>query len=282
MRIVGGSVRLLASDLDGTLLRSDGTLSRRTVVAIQRAVAAGIRLVLATARPPRWVDPVAAKLACHPLAICSNGALIYDADARQLIAEHSIPPELAAHVLRRLRAEFDGMVIAVEIGMRYGQEPDYVAQWPVPPDALIAKADRLVAEPVAKLIVRHREPGDHWALVDRARRAVGDLVEVTSSGPEAPIEIAALGVSKAFALGLLANQLAVHRDEVLAFGDMPNDVPMLEWAGRSVAPTNAHPDVLAVADQTTLDNDSDGVAVVIEDLLNTKASPDAEGLAYGL
>ncbi|HZT66841.1 MAG TPA: HAD family hydrolase [Acidimicrobiales bacterium] len=258
-------VRLVATDLDGTLLRRDGTLSERTVAAVDRAARAGLGVVLVTARPPRWVDDIAARLACHPLAICSNGALIYDVHHHRLVAEHPIPPDVSAQVLARLRAEIEGVVVAVEAGMVYGQEPAYTPSWPPPPDALVAEAERLLAAPVAKMVVRHGESGDHWELVDRARRAAGGLVEVTSSGPGAPVELAAPGVSKAFALEIVAGQLGVKAEEVVAFGDMPNDLPMLAWAGCSIAPANAHPDVLAVVDRVTADCDLDGVAMVIEE-----------------
>jgi hydroxymethylpyrimidine pyrophosphatase-like HAD family hydrolase len=81
------------------------------------------------------------------------------------------------------------------------------------------------------------------------------------------MEISASGVSKAVALSRLADELGVPADEVVAFGDMPNDVPMLGWAGHAVAVANAHPDVLAAADEITASNDDDGVAQVIERLL---------------
>ncbi len=198
------AIQMVATDLDGTLLRRDGSLSPRSVAAVRAAAAAGIVVVVVTARPPRWVDDIVAALGCHPVAVCSNGALVYDAAARRLVAQYLIEPQVAAEVMRRLNAELDGVVLAVEAGMRYGQEPRYPAQWPIPAGALLAEAERLIAEPVAKLIVRHSEAGDHWELVERARRAVGDLAEVTSSGTDAPIEFAAPGVSKAFALEFLA------------------------------------------------------------------------------
>jgi HAD superfamily hydrolase (TIGR01484 family) len=260
------AIRMVATDLDGTLLRRDGTVSARTVAGVKSAAAAGLTVVLVTARPPRGVDHIAAQLACHPLAICSNGALNYDGAERQLIAENQLGPADAAEIVRRLRSVLDGIAIAVEAGLRYGQEPHYPAYWPVPADALIGAAEALIAAPVAKLIVRHGD-GDHWELVTRARQAVGDLGEVTSSGLYAPIEITAAGVSKAAGLEFLGGRLGVGPDAVLALGDMPNDLPMLSWAGRTAAPANSHPDVLAMADEVTADCDDDGVALVIEALL---------------
>jgi Cof subfamily protein (haloacid dehalogenase superfamily) len=261
-----GEFRLVACDLDGTLLRRDGTLSDRTISAVNRVASEGLEFVLVSARPPRWIDGLAASLQCHPLAVCSNGALIYDATTKELVAEHPLAPDAAAEVLRRLRNELEGVTISVEMGLRYGKEPQYPNKWPLSEDSIIAEAEQLLAEPVAKLCVRHSDSREHWELLELCRQAIGDLAEITSSSPDGLIEVAAPGVSKAFALELLARQLSVEPDEVIAFGDMPNDLPMLAWAGHSVAPSNAHPDVLAVVDRVTDDCDADGVAVVLEEL----------------
>lgn len=269
----GEDLLLIATDLDGTLLRRDGSLSDRTVAAIGAAVEAGVMVVLVTGRPPRWVDHIAAQLSCHPVAICSNGAIIYDAESRQVVAEHPIAPEVSRQVVEALRAELAGVAFAVEAGLSYGQEATYPNQWALPVEALIAEAAELVARPIAKLIVRHGEEGDHWELVERARQTLSGLVEVTSSGPGAPIEIAAPGVSKAFALEALAGQYGIRPGTVVAFGDMPNDLPMLAWAGTSVAPGDAHPDVLAVVDYVTEDCDKDGVAVFLERVLSAPRPP---------
>jgi hypothetical protein len=262
---------LIATDLDGTLIRRDGTLSKRTIDAVAAADAAGVIVVLVTARPPRFVSSLVRDLSCHSLAICSNGALIYDAAEGRLVGEHPISPKVAVEVVRKLRAELHDVTIAVEAGLRFGKEPGYQEQWPLPADALVATVETLLAVPMAKLLIRHAgDPADHWPDLERARAVVGELVEVTSSGPGAPIEISAVGVSKAFALGTLAADLGVDPVDVVAFGDMPNDLPMLGWAGLAVAPANAHPDVLAAVNRVTFDCDEDGVAVVIEGLLASR------------
>ncbi len=259
----------MATDLDGTLLRSDGSLSERTAAAVDAIANAGIAVVIVTARPPRWVHEVADRLPrCHPVAICSNGALVYDLAESRLVREHPIPPEVSLEIVRRLRSELPRVAFAIETGLSYGHEPDYESQWPVPPDAIVAEVEALVARPVAKLIARHRETSrDHWELVSRAREVAGELAEITCSGPAAPIEISALGVSKAFALELLAAEHGIEAAEVVAFGDMPNDLPMLAWAGYSVAPADAHFEVLELVDEVTADHDADGVALVLERLL---------------
>ncbi len=268
--VLGERVHMVASDLDGTLLRRDGTLSTRTVSAVTSAAHAGADVVLVTGRPPRWVDAVAAQIPCHPVVICSNGALMYDARERTVIGEYPISPETALQVVDLLRAELSDAVFAVEAGFTYGQEPTYPNQWPLPHGSLVAGVETLVTLSVVKLVVRHKEPGDHWEVLDRARRSVGELAEVTSSGPGAPIELAAPGVTKASALAFLASVAGVEAREVLAFGDMPNDLTMLAWAGTSVAPANAHPEVLAAVDYVTTDCDQDGVALFLEGVLGPR------------
>ena len=261
------AVRLVASDLDGTLLRSDGTVSSRTAAAVESVAAAGVHVVLVTARPPRWVRDVAGMLRCHPLVICSNGASVFDVTSGEVVAEHPIPKAAALEIVRRLRAVLAHVALAVESGLVTGYEPDYVGTWARPEDSVVADAEALLERPVCKLVFRHGEVEDHWKVMERVREVVGGLGEVTSSGPDAPIEIAAPGVSKALGLEGVAGRLGVGAHDVLAFGDMPNDLPMLAWAGRSVAPANAHPDVLSVVDRVTSDCDHDGVAEVLEELV---------------
>jgi hydroxymethylpyrimidine pyrophosphatase-like HAD family hydrolase len=130
---------------------------------------------------------------------------------------------------------------------------------PSPPDTLIAEVEELIVAPVAKLLARHPKH-DTETLVEIARRLVGDLAPVHNSGGERLLEFSAPGVSKAMALEHLAAELGVPAEVVIAFGDMPNDIPMLAWAGRGVAVANAHPDVLAMADDICGPCDEDGVA----------------------
>jgi hydroxymethylpyrimidine pyrophosphatase-like HAD family hydrolase len=257
---IGEDIRIVASDLDGTLLRRDGSVSPRTVRALGSAVDAGANVVLVTARPPRWVDAIAAELPCDPVAVCSNGALTYDVHRRRVVDERPMAAEVVRQTVGLLRTELAGAAFAVEIGLSYGQEPHYQNSWPLPPGAMLSAVEELVTGPISKLLVRHGDPGDPWEILARARAALGSLVEVTSSGPGAPLEIAAPGVTKASALARLAEAAGVGPGAVVAFGDMPNDLPMLAWAGTSVATANAHPDVLAAVDHVTADCDEDGVA----------------------
>ena len=128
--------------------------------------------------------------------------------------------------------------------------------------------EELVAAGVVKLLARHEELGSD-ELLARARASVGSLVECTHSSTDGLLEMSATGISKASGLASLAQEWGVEPADVVAFGDMPNDLPMLAWAGRSVGMANAHPEVLAAVDEVTLSHDEDGVAVVLERLFPT-------------
>ncbi len=258
--------RVVATDLDGTIVRSDGTISRRTTDALSAMEDAGVLVVFVTGRPPRWLDPIADATGQRGLAICANGALVYDLGARRVVEEHLLAPAAAAAVVRVVRDAFPEAAFAVERAAGFGYGPGYRPRWPLPDDAVGAAVDELVAEPAAKLLVRHGGL-DADALLAAARDVVGDLAELTHSSREGLIEISASGVSKASTLELLCTERGVGAADVLAFGDMPNDLPMLAWAGRAVAVANAHASVLDAVPEHTDSNDDDGVAQVLERLL---------------
>ena len=123
--------------------------------------------------------------------------------------------------------------------------------------------------PVLKLLVRGPD-ADVAVLRSVVSRVVGDSAEVTwsSTYAEPLLELSAAGVHKGSALAALAGRLGIGAPDVVAFGDMPNDVAMLRWAGTGVAVANADPEVLAVADLVAATNDEDGVARTLTDLLD--------------
>ena len=125
-----------------------------------------------------------------------------------------------------------------------------------------------MAAPVTKLIVRDATCSVA-KLAAAAREVAGDAATVAVAG-EWVVEITMAGVNKAAALKELAAELCIKPVDVVAFGDYLNDLPMLEWAGRSIAPANAHPEVLARVDEVTQSNDDDGVALAIERLLQRR------------
>lgn len=260
-------IRLIATDLDGALLRNDDTISPRTRTAIGAAQAAGIAVVFVSARPPRSVVWIAEHLDITGLAVCSNGAILYDLTRHEMLSRRSLPGDLAHDLVSALRAAHPDICFATEQGDRMGFEPAFPqnpAHLQIHPPR-IDHAGALCAEELVKLIAYHPELPIE-ALIKSARACIGDRAEVSFSG-DIFIEIAAPGISKAAGLAELCARLELRADEVIAFGDMPNDLPMLAFAGRGVAVANAHPEVVAAADEVAASNQDDGVARVIERLL---------------
>ncbi|MCD0452523.1 Cof-type HAD-IIB family hydrolase [Actinocorallia sp. API 0066] len=263
-------MKLIATDLDGTLVRSDGSVSPRTVAALARAEAAGLAVLMVTGRPPRWMSAVAQAIGNRGQAICANGAVLYDLRAERILSRKTIPEATLAEVIARLRAELPELRFAVEYGEGFVFEARYQrGGWDLTAMGGEAVDDTgLIARPATKLLGLH--PGaDPDALMSHAAKAVGDLVTITRASSRSLLEISALGVTKATALEEYCAARGVTASDVVAFGDMPNDLPMLTWAGRPYAMANAHPAVLAaIPARTPADNDGDGVAAVLEHLLD--------------
>jgi Cof subfamily protein (haloacid dehalogenase superfamily) len=262
--------RLLAIDLDGTLLRSDGSVSARTRGALGRAVSAGIEVVVVTGRPARHVREIEGADHLGDLAICLNGALVYDLDRHAVVEETRVPASVARDLIARLRGALPGICFAVEVGLDHGWEPDHGRRRATTEAAQLAPADALLLcqHGVNKLIAFHPDLSPE-ELVARAHDLVGDRACVSYSG--APfLEISAREVNKASALIRHCAARAIDRSQVIALGDMPNDLSMLSWAGRGIAMANAHPTVLAAAAEVTRSNDEDGVALVIEGILGAR------------
>jgi len=260
--------RLVASDLDGTLLRSDGTVDDRTRSAIAMAEAAGATVVFCTARPHRWLKPLALETGHRGLAICANGAVVWNVHTESVTEVSPLEPVIARELVALLDEDMPGGAWAVERATGFGHEPHYVPRWPVPEGTLIDAVHALIEEPAVKLMLRNeRLSADD--LLTRAREVAGHLAEFShSSTSDALLEISAAGVSKASALARVCRERGIEPREVIAFGDMPNDLPMLAWAGHSVAVAGAHPDVIAAADEVTASNDEAGVARVLERLFS--------------
>jgi Cof subfamily protein (haloacid dehalogenase superfamily) len=259
--------RLIATDLDGTLLRSDGSVSPRTRTALQRVRAAGVELVLVTGRPARRVGEISEALALDGKVICANGAVLYDLATRTIVKQTQLTASVALALIKQLRAALPDICFAVETGVAIGREPAYARHRP--PSAAnaaieVADALELAARGAVKLIAMHPTlPLDQFLV--EARAIVAERASVTHAGSPF-LEIAAAGVTKAWALAAHCESLGITAAEVLAFGDMPNDLPMLEWSGRAVAVANAHPSVLAATRDRADSNDEDGVARYIEQL----------------
>jgi len=263
---VGAFPSLVATDLDGTIIRRDGTISARTVAAFARVEAAGARFVLVTGRPPRVMGPIAAAFGHRGTAICANGALSYDMRTETVETLHLIPPPVLAAAAAGLRSAVPGIGIAVEYPDGHAADAAYqAASWDV--NLSIPRLDdvALFGRPASKLLGRHFGYACD-ELLALALPGLGGLVSVTHSNAKGLVEASALGVSKATVVAELAAGQGIGPESVLAFGDMPNDLPLLSWAGTSCAVANAHPAVLAAATHVIGSNDEDGVAAYLEDL----------------
>ncbi|BEP13240.1 Cof-type HAD-IIB family hydrolase [Acidothermaceae bacterium B102] len=256
--------RIVATDLDGTIVRTDGTISDRTRDALRLAQDSGAAVIFVTGRPPRWMHPISEATGHTGLAVCANGAILYDLGEERIISELALQPEDLASVVERLAEVLPGVAFAVERSGVLSHEPDYVPAWDDDQITVLPRAELLVL-PATKLLVRS-SGADPDAFLASAQEALGDRVSMTRSSVDELLEISAAGVTKAFGLERFARTHGMGPADVIAFGDMPNDLPMLAWAGHPVAVANAHPEVLAIAAEVTASNDDDGVAQVLERL----------------
>jgi hypothetical protein len=256
--------RLIATDLDGTLVRDDHTISPRTIAAVRRVMDRDVEVVFVTGRPPRKMTGIIESFGGYGTAICSNGAIVYDPHTGQCAAGRFIAPEIVAEAARLLRALIPGIGIAVEYAHELAADPWY-EPWEWDADVTVRREsdETLFSRPAPKLLGRHPtlSPDE---LVDLAAPKLSGLVSVYHSNGSRLLEAIAPGVSKAAALAALAEQRDISAAEVAAFGDMPNDLPMLAWAGRSYAVANAHSSVLAAVDEVIGSNDEDAVAQVLD------------------
>ncbi|MDX3259045.1 HAD family hydrolase [Streptomyces sp. MI02-2A] len=260
--------RLIATDLDGTLLRPDGTVSQRTREALAAVTAAGAAHIVVTGRAVPWTRHVLDDLGYRGLAVCGQGAQVYHAGEHRLLTSLTLDRQIAGLALAKIEAEVGPLLLAASRDGLDGEVlvgPGYRAhEGPLPYQPIHDAAD-LWSAPLNKVYIQHPTLGDD-ELAEAAEQAAGGLVGVTMAG-EGIVEILPLGLNKATGLSLAARRLGVKGADTIAFGDMPNDIPMFAWAAHGVAMANAHADLKAVADEVTLSNEEDGIAVVLERLL---------------
>lgn len=288
-------VRLIASDLDGTLLLPDGSVGARTRASLDALRDSDVDLVIVTGRPPRWISPVVEMTGHRGVGIAANGGVVLDLADGHVTEIFPIDRDLALFAVDRVRAALPGVVFAVERARPGGRlaptggssydaldatladatefalADGYTPRWPVPRETHVAPIEELVdMGDVVKLLIR---PGDSLAIdhddfIAMGSAALEGMVEVTHAGYEdSLLEISAPGVTKATTLARIAAGEGHGALHVVATGDGPNDVPMLVWAGSSYAVANAHRDVLAISDHIIPSNADEGVADLIDSVL---------------
>ncbi|MDR3661368.1 MAG: HAD family hydrolase [Mycobacterium sp.] len=262
---------LIASDVDGTLLDERERVTPRTRAAVQAAVSAGAHFVLATGRPPRWIPPVVEALGLAPISVCANGAVIYNAATDRIVSARTLSPDVLGELAEVATRVIPGVGLAVErVGRtaldesipQFASSPGYEHAWHNPDNTEVS-VEEMLSMPAVKLLIR--KSGAHSAdLAAALAPHVGIAGDLTYSTNNGLIEVVPLGISKATGVAEIIRPLGITADDVVTFGDMPNDIPMLSWAGLGVAMGNAHPEALAAADEVTTSNDDDGVARVLE------------------
>ncbi|WP_170037228.1 HAD family hydrolase [Georgenia soli] len=275
----------MATDIDGTIVPHGGTVSARTRDALAECVRTGLHVTLVTGRPPRWMPPILDATGFRGTMICANGAIVIDAATDEVVTVHRLPVPTVHRVVERLRERLSDVLFAIETPYSLRVESGYrnvrgrgrgrgrgraegLAPRSVAPESEAPRVEDLLDdEPIIKMVAISASLTPDELLVI-GRDAVGDLVAPThSSTGLALLELGPLGVSKASTLAALADSLAVDRSEVIAFGDMPNDVEMLTWAGSGYAMEGGHPAAVAAATHLAPPAGEDGVAQVLEDHL---------------
>ncbi|KND44174.1 HAD family hydrolase [Streptomyces stelliscabiei] len=263
----GFPYKLIATDLDGTLLRSDDSVSRRTREALAAATAAGAAHIVVTGRAVPWTRHILDDLGYSGLAVCGQGAQVYDAGEHRLLTAVTLDRQLAAVALAKIEAAVGPLHLAASRAGLEGEVlvgPGYALHGSLPTTPLTDVSD-LWAAPLNKIYIQHPTLTTD-ELAEASRQAAGGFVSVAMAG-EGIVELLPLGLSKATGLSLAARRLGAKRADTIAFGDMPNDIPMFNWSTHGVAMANAHADLKAIANEVTTSNDDDGIAAVLERLL---------------
>ena len=266
----GVDIELIVVDLDGTLLTSRKTISRKTVDVIREARAGGgVRVVLATARPPRTSLPFYKRLGLDGPMINYNGALVWEPVSGQVLSHQPIPVNIARGIIKWSRERFPAMRVSAEIRDKwYTDFSDDIYQTETArlhKPNLVAPIEAWLREPLTKLLLLGKK---EW-LAEVAQAIGEDLPdEVTSVQTEGfLLQIMHAAVSKASAVRAVAKHMGVAQRRVMAIGDNVNDADMIAWAGVGVAMANGHFSSLRVADHITDHHDADGVASAISDIV---------------
>jgi len=258
--------KLVALDLDGTLLTSRGSVTERTACALQRLRAKSVRVVFCTGRPPRHTKLLAAELGLSELVITYNGAAVLNFTTGETTYRHQVPRELALQVIRTLRQQHPEVMLGLETHHGwYLDTPLFELRRPVLEARGLTfptahgRSEDFVQDAIIKLLVRHPIQG----AVELAE-ALGDLPIYATWSSRGLLEVMAERTNKQETLAYLCEQWGIAPAEVAAFGDQNNDKEMLAWAGVGVAVANAADEAKAAADFVTGSNDEDGVARVLE------------------
>ena len=272
----GQPVKLIASDLDGTVLGHDFRFRPRTVDAILAAQAHGIHVVFVTGRPTRWLDPLREQLHHQGVVICSNGAVVYDLTADLVVESCAFPAEEAFAVMDEVTARHPGTLFAAET--LEGLYTDHGWSRRGRTEAAGPLRQALPAGTgIVKLLAKLDAADPHEYVRALTELVAGRLSVTHSVAAAALVEMGPKGLTKARTLERYAAERGIGPHEVMAFGDMPNDLEMLTWAAHGYAMAGGHPAVVRAVGRTAPPFEEDGVAQVIEALLRRERSAAPRG-----
>ena len=267
--VTGKRPKLIGTDLDGTIVAHYGFISERTKIAFAAAHAAGIEIYFVTGRPIRWMKEIAENFN-FGLGICGNGAMLYDFKEEKILEEWLFSVEAQLETVKRLRELIPHVTFAVEVDQQFHREKKYVPRWDIGADNVGAEQiEELIKRPALKMLARcaHGEFSSDQMLALASKALVGIATVTHSNSTDSLLEISADGVSKGATLAKMAARHGLTADDCVTFGDNPNDFSMLSWAGRSWAMADGHPELMKYAKFQTDAHQEDGVAKVIERLL---------------
>jgi Cof subfamily protein (haloacid dehalogenase superfamily) len=267
--VTGKRPKLIGTDLDGTIVAHYGFISERTKIAFAAAHAAGIEIYFVTGRPIRWMKEIAENFN-FGLGICGNGAMLYDFKEEKILEEWLFSVEAQLETVKRLRELIPHVTFAVEVDQQFHREKKYVPRWDIGADNVGAeKIEELIKRPALKMLARcaHGEFTSDQMLALASKALVGIATVTHSNSTDSLLEISADGVSKGATLAKMAARHGLTAADCVTFGDNPNDFSMLSWAGRSWAMADGHSDLMKYAKFQTDAHQEDGVAKVIERLL---------------
>lgn len=252
--------QLLFTDLDGTLLTTDETVTPKVANQIRNARARGVAVVPATARGIRGVLGVAEMVDFGPLAVCHNGAVGYDFEQRSLLWIRELSREFVRTTIEYLQKLDTGFLFAASSPFEFRPQHNFFKRSTM--SQLECELGRLFdLESVVKVICRHSEYQASELITFLGKELAG--VQLISGSTDW-VEIVPKGVSKGFGVGLAAELLGVELDDAVAVGDHLNDIPMLSIVGHPFAVANAHASVLAVAEGSVASNDDGGVGELVD------------------
>ena len=267
--ITGKRPKLIGTDLDGTIVANYGFISERTKIAFTAANAAGIHIYFVTGRPIRWMTEIKENFN-FGLGICGNGAMLYDFLNEKILEQWLFSVEAQLETVKRLRKVIPPVTFAVEVNQQFAREKKYVPRWDIGADNVgVEQIEEVITAPALKILARcqNSEFSSDEMLALASKELAGIATVTHSNSTDSLLEISADGVSKGATLAKMASRHGLTADDCVTFGDNPNDFSMLTWASRSWAMADGHPDLMQHAKYQTDAHQEDGVAKVIERLL---------------